>query len=339
MALTNAQHDAIMRSYNYTQAQNRRLWEARMQEVYQLHPDVRAADDAVIALSAKSAPAIIQNKASLEEFQQRLEALNRERERLLSKYGYPPDYLAPIHTCELCLDTGYAGGRRCRCFSKKAVELLYTQSNLKNITARENFDQFRLDYYSDNAQDVDPVTLLTPRRNMEKILAKAQAFVADFDAVGDNLLLYGGTGTGKTFLSNCIADALLKSIHSVIYLTAIELFDALSAQAFRTQEQDAELPDSHYILDCDLLIIDDLGTELQNSFSSSRLFYCLNERILRGNSTVISTNFNLAHLRDKYGERIFSRISSNYKIFHLYGQDIRMRQKQKLISERISGKP
>lgn len=332
MALTNSQHDAIMRSYNYTQAENRRRWEARTREVYRLHPDIRAADDAIIALSAESGPAIIQNNASLQEFQTRLEALNRQRARLLSQYGYAPDYLEEIHTCELCRDTGYADGRKCRCFSKKAVDLLYTQSNLKNTTARENFDHFRPDYYSNDPQDIDPATGLTPYENMKKIFSKAQDFVADFDSCRENLLFYGGTGTGKTFLSNCIADVLLKSVHSVIYLTAIELFDTFSSQDFRIANTDKDLPDSHYVLDCDLLIIDDLGTELQNSFSDSRLFYCLNERILRGNSTIISTNLKPSHLRDRYGERILSRISSNYKILYLYGSDIRLQKKQALIS-------
>ncbi len=328
MALTNTQHDAIMRQYNLIQARNRQLTKQRIDEVYSAHPDISALDRQIVELSAQCAPAIITGHMDIKEYQDNLCKFNEQRADLLALYGYPNGYLDGVFDCSICHDTGYVDGKKCQCFYKRAVDLLYTQSNVKNIIAHENFDTFNLDCYSRDPAERNHTTNDTPYDNMCKILAKAKSFVENFDCCHDNLLFYGGTGIGKTFLSNCIADALLKSVHSVIYLTAIELFDIFSGQDFRTCDADKELPASHFCLDCDLLIIDDLGTEVQNSFTGSKLFYCLNERILRSKSTLISTNLGLRDLRDQYGERIFSRISSNYKILYFYGDDIRIKQRQ-----------
>ena len=133
---------------------------------------------------------------------------------------------------------------------------------------------------------------------------------------------YGDTGIGKTFLSNCIAKELLDSRHSVIYFTAFQLFDILSKGVFKRDEE--ALLSHRNIFDCDLLIIDDLGTELSNSFTTSQLFLCINERILRQKSTIISTNLGMNQLADIYSERVLSRISSNYTLLKLFGADIRI---------------
>ncbi|MGN0481775.1 MAG: ATP-binding protein [Lachnospiraceae bacterium] len=328
MPLTNTQYDAIMRQYNLIQARNRQATRQRRDEVYEAHPDILAIDNEIIALSSSSGPAIIMGGMTMDEYRNKLAQLNRERCRLLMSHGYPADYLDGVYDCKICHDTGYVDNKKCRCFNKRAIDLLYTQSNIKNIISSENFNTFCLDYYSDSGNRIDSTTNDTPRAHMVKNLKVAKDFVKDFDSCNENLLFYGDTGVGKTFLSNCIADELIRTTHSVIYLTAIEFFDVFSSEAFRTADISQELPESHYCLDCDLLIIDDLGTELTNSFTVSKLFYCLNERILRKKSTIISTNMDLENLRDKYDERIFSRILSNYRILYFYGDDIRIRKKQ-----------
>ena len=142
----------------------------------------------------------------------------------------------------------------------------------------------------------------------------------DFDSRFQNLFFYGSTGVGKTFLSHCIANALLESSHCVLYFSAFDLFDSMAQTAFsRKSETD---PGENFILDCDLLIIDDLGTELTNSFVSSQLFLCINERIARRKSTVISTNLTLEDFSATYSERTFSRLASNYQMLKLIGKDI-----------------
>ena len=166
---------------------------------------------------------------------------------------------------------------------------------------------------------------------MQKVVSICHSFIDNFDNEYSNLLFYGNTGIGKTFLSNCIARELLNTSHSVIYLTAIELFQKFEASDFNRQSA-GDIPfNSSYILDCDLLIIDDLGTENGNTYTNSKLFYCINERMLRRKSVIISTNLSLQEIRDTYSERIFSRLTSSYKILKLFGKDIR-------ILKRVSGK-
>ena len=152
----------------------------------------------------------------------------------------------------------------------------------------------------------------------------ARNFVRDFDLRFQNLFLYGNTGVGKTFLSHCIAHDLLETSHCVLYFSAFDLFDRLAQTAFsRKSEPD---PGDEFIFDCDLLIIDDLGTELTNSFVSSQLFLCINERIARRKSTIISTNLRLEDFSSTYSERTFSRIASNYQMLKLIGKDIRIQK-------------
>ena len=150
-------------------------------------------------------------------------------------------------------------------------------------------------------------------------------FVDEFDEKGGNLLFTGATGTGKTFLTNCIAKALLDTYHSVIYLSAHDLFEIFSRYRF-SRQSDEEMGDmEEHILDCDLLIIDDLGTEMNNTFTSSQLFFCVNQRLLSRRSTIISTNLSLDRLRDEYYRPVASRMMSHYTVIPLYGEDIRLK--------------
>ncbi|MGN0291664.1 MAG: ATP-binding protein, partial [Lachnospiraceae bacterium] len=222
-----------------------------------------------------------------------------------------------------CQDTGYIGQERCHCFKQAAIDLVYTQSNLKSILEKENFSTFSFSYYS--KEQTNPATNLSALETAEIAVAECKRFIADFDKEFSNLFLYGDTGVGKTFLSNCVAKELLDNGHSVIYFTSFELFHIFEKNVF---ERDRDMKESYQnIFDCDLLIIDDLGTELSNSFTVSQLFLCLNERILRKKSTIISTNLGLNQLADIYSERTFSRISSNYTMIKLFGDDIRIKKK------------
>lgn len=200
---------------------------------------------------------------------------------------------------------------------------MYTQSNLKSVLEKENFSTFSFSYYSD--EQTNPATGLSARETAQNAVAECRNFIAGFTKEFSNLFLYGDTGVGKTFLSNCVAKELLDRGHSVIYFTAFELFHVFEKNVFE-RAQDMALPYQN-IFDCDLLIIDDLGTELSNSFTVSQLFLCLNERILRKKSTIISTNLGLNQLAEIYSERTFSRISSNYTMIKLFGDDIRIKKK------------
>lgn len=325
MGLTNSQHDAVMRIYDTIRTQNQHLQNERYSEVTAACPEIADLENEIISSSMKAAADIIGGLSSSTEYKAHLQDLNRRRENLLASIGKPKNYLEPIYSCSLCHDTGYIGQQKCSCFTKKAIDLVYRDSNLKNIIASENFDTFSFKWY--DKKNPIPGLGLTPYNNMQNIVSICHTFIDNFDTQYDNLLLFGDTGVGKTFLTNCIAKELLDTSHSVIYLTAIELFQKFEQQDFNKPDTSAASFDSNYILDCDLLIIDDLGTEFGNSYTHSKLFYCINERILRRRSVIISTNLSLSDIRNTYSERIFSRLTSAYKMLKLVCADIRLMKK------------
>jgi DNA replication protein DnaC len=259
--------------------------------------------------------------ASEKSLTDRLAELNARKAECLSSIGKPADYLENIYTCKTCKDTGFIGQHRCACFKKKAIELVYLDSNLKNITDNENFENFSYEWYSDRLSRFN--SEVTPLENIKKCVSCAKKFVANFDTEYSNLILYGTTGIGKTFLSNCIAKELLDTSHSVIYLTATELFDRLAKKDYSKNKSGEDAFEADYLAECDLLIIDDLGTEVSNTYTSSRLFYIINERLLRRKSIIISTNLTLKDLADLYSDRILSRLAGTSTLLYLYGDDIR----------------
>lgn len=323
MPLQNYQFDKIMREYSRRQSESRRQLEEHRAEIYRVLPRIWEIDEEVAALCARRARALLTRSADIQsDLKSAVAALSQERLSLLTSKGYPADYLDQIHTCPHCQDTGYIEGQKCSCFRKMELDLLYTQSNLREILEKENFEHFSFEYYSDKIKNDS--TGLTALETARRAYDLSQAFVENFDSRTENLFFYGNTGVGKTFLSHCIAKALLDSSHFVLYFSAYDLFDLLARNTF-SRSQDTE-EQENYIFDCDLLIIDDLGTELTNSFVSSQLFLCINERLMRGKSTIISTNLKLEDFSDTYSERTFSRIASNYRLIKLIGNDIRLRK-------------
>lgn len=324
MAISNTQYNAIIRKFEQKRIQNRDIMDARRKTVYRAIPEMEHIHNSISELSVAKAKKLLSgDENALTELKDELKSLIDRKSELLISAGFSPDYLEPVYECADCKDTGYIGNEKCHCFQKAIIDLLYTQSNLKNIVAKENFDTFSFAYYSDN--HIDPVTGRSSLATMKNAHAVAHEFVDTFRDEFRNLFLYGDTGIGKTFLSNCIAKELIDKSFSVIYLTSYELFDTLAKSKFE-KDDTAEALASH-IFDCDLLIIDDLGTELANSFTVSQLFLCLNERLLRRKSTIISTNLSLESVVDIYSERTFSRITSNYTMLKLTGDDIRIKKK------------
>ena len=328
MAYDRALISSILRQMEHRHDQYEAEAESRRYQLTAAIPRLGEIDRELRSTAAKAMRIAFESNntaAEIETLKQKNLALQAEKQKLLLQNGYPADYLSPIYTCPDCKDTGYMDGEKCHCLKQAIIDTIYTQSNVKNILERENFSVFSYDYYSDTQKD--PKTGLTSLETAKRAVAECERFIADFGTTSQNLLFYGNTGVGKTFFTNCIAKELLEKSYSVIYFTAFQLFDILSKGVF---EKDADAIAAHQnIFDCDLLIIDDLGTELSNAFTVSQLFLCVNERILREKSTIISTNLNLVELRDLYSERTFSRISNNYNIIKLFGDDIRI-QKRKL---------
>ena len=324
MALKNPQYDAIIREYNQRQLQSRHVQDQHLKEIYKVLPEIQELDASVSSLSVAGVKSILNgNESALAASREKIEQLSRKRKELLLANGYPDDYLDLHYSCSDCMDTGYIGNEKCHCFKQATIDMLYTQSNIKDVLNRENFNTFSYEYYSDD--QINPSTGLSSLETIQYAVKECRNFIDTFDTNFRNLLFYGDTGVGKTFLSNCVAKELIDSAHSVIYFSAFQLFDILAKSTFG---KDAEADDmNQYIFDCDLLIIDDLGTELTNSFVASQLFLCVNERLLRKKSTIISTNLPIDMFIETYSERTFSRISSNYTMIKLIGDDIRIKKR------------
>lgn len=326
MALSNSQYDELIRRYNVRQLENQHELEERTAAIYAKDARLAEIDAEIAGASVAQAKKLIDGDAdALSDLRRQLARLKDEKNMILQRLGYKPEDLQLHYNCPDCRDTGYIDGRRCHCFVQAAIDLIYTQSNLKEILQEENFSAFSYEYYSDSM--IDERTGLSSLSSARHAVMTCQKFIADFDTAFENLCFYGEAGVGKTFLSNCVAKELLDSGHSVVYFTAFQLFDIFEKNTF---DRDSDVILAHQnIFDCDLLIIDDLGTELANSFTTSKLFLCLNERMLHRKSTLISTNLSMEDLTAVYSERICSRIFSNYTMIRLFGDDIRLKKKLK----------
>lgn len=324
MALTNSQYDYFMRTYEKRQLNNENRLRGRYEEIYKKIPRLRTLDHSISELSVRQAHKLLDgDDAALTVLRNDLHLLFEEKRLLLEQEGYPEDYLELSYTCPDCQDTGYIGDEKCHCFKKAMIDFLYTQSNLQEVLEKENFSTLSMEYYSENHKD--PLTGRTSREAMETAVRASRDFVMSFQREFRNLLFYGDTGVGKTFLTHCIAGELLEQTFSVIYFTASQLFDIFAKKQFDKDE--AAMLDYEHVYDCDLLIIDDLGTEFSNTFTTSQLFVCLNERLLRKKPTIISTNLSLDDLNMLYSERVFSRITSAYTVLRMTGDDIRIQKK------------
>ncbi len=325
MALTNSQYDRIMRDYEEKQRRSRLQLEEKKAEIYRKIPSLHALEETIASVSVRQARLMLDGDThALADLKEELAGLRAKRSALLEKAGVRPSDLLPIYECPDCQDTGYIGQQRCHCFRQAAIDLIYTQSNIKQILEAENFDTLTYDYYDDTS--LDESTGRSALDDATRAIDACRLFVDRFDTEFDNLYLFGSTGVGKTFLSNCVAKALIDTGHSVLYFTSFQLFTILEESKFQKDSLAREQQEDLFA--CDLLIIDDLGTELTNRFSVSQLFLCLNERLLRKKSTVISSNLDLDHLFETYSERNFSRIISNYTLLKLTGPDIRLKKRK-----------
>ena len=318
MALTNSQYNAIMKTYEEKQLAGRRALDKRLSFVNKTIPEYRELSSQISSLSLEQAAKLLDgDESALTELKESIALLRNQKEQLLISAGLSPDYLELTYVCPDCKDTGYIGNEKCHCFKQQIISLLYQQSNIRDMLSENNFSTLSYDFYE--GEDL---------LHFQNAVKTCRDFIDCFNSGYHNLFFYGTVGTGKSFLSGCVAKELMDQGHSVIYFSSTGLFEKLSQISFDYNAKD-ELADLYEDLySCDLLIIDDLGTELTNNFSSSQFFSCLNERILRKKSIIISTNLSLQELRDRYSDRIFSRITSNFKLCKITGPDIRMYKKR-----------
>ena len=322
MALTVSQYNSILRQYEEHQTRNRHLHDQRLHHIYETVPGYQALDEAVASTSVAQGKRMLAGDThALAQLKDQLKDLAQKRASLLLENGYPTDFLDPIYDCPDCQDTGYVNGQKCHCFRQAEIALLYEQSNLKRMLEKENFGTLSYSFFQGDE-------LTSYRQAVEK----CKNFCTNFKTSYQNLFFYGTVGTGKTFLTNCIAKECIEQGCSVLYFSAASLFDLLARNTFdyRAREELSALCADLY--SCDLLVIDDLGTETATAVTLSHFFTCLNERLLRQKSVIISTNLSLEDCRNRYQDRIFSRIASNFEFCKLTGPDIRMCKKVSAVS-------
>ena len=267
------------------------------------------------------------------EMQNRLHALEEEnldlqmrRAELLTEHGFPMDYLDDIYSCSKCKDTGIYRSGVCSCLEKLYNAEVTKELGVLMQTGTESFENFNMNYYSAEKLPDYPVP---PRMVMTSIYEKCRKFAEEFPKQRCNLLMQGNTGLGKTYLSACIARVVSSKGYSVCYDTAASALEAFELQKFSRDPAEADAASGRVrrMLDCDLMILDDLGTEMVTSVSTSALYTLVNTRLTNGKSTIISTNCSMDDLQRKYTPQIFSRISGEYVRLPFVGSDIRQMKK------------
>ena len=256
--------------------------------------------------------------------------LQRERAVLLGALGLPEDALDDKPACPLCGDTGWRGAKMCTCLKKLcAQEQIAELSKLLDL-GEQSFDTFRIDYYS---QTPWPGRGASPRENMELVYEVCLNYAQKFGRFYfKNLFLSGPPGLGKTFLSACIARAVSEEGFSVVYDTAGNIFAQFETRKFQRDSDDGReaRDETRRYLNCDLLILDDLGSELTTQFTQSALYELLNSRLVAGRHTVISSNLSIEEAARRYSPQIASRLEGEYHVLHFFGDDIRLLKKNRL---------
>ena len=306
-------------------ANNEKMQEERLMEVYSRVPEVRHIDAALRALMGEVVGASLKKgeaaRRSIEEISERSLSLCGEKAEALVAAGYPSDYLDGVYSCPICRDTGYTDkGENCSCLMKLYEE--EKSAYLSSIPGHEgdSFAAFSLDYYTG-----------ADRAVMEMTLDSCRSYAMNFGPDSPNLLFRGGTGLGKTFLSGCIAKAVSDKGFSVVYETAGEAFAAFEDRKFSRDlaQSEAAAQRVRRILDCELLILDDLGTEMSTNFTHSALYSIVNSRLASGKKTIVSTNLSAAEMEQRYTPQVVSRISGEYDVVSFRGRDIRAIKKER----------
>ena len=324
MGLSNEKFAQIRRIYDERQIRGQQLQQMRLRETEAKNPRLKEIRNEIASISIEQALRQLNGAGGDPDgFRAQLSMLHDEKVRILTAMGYPADYLEPVYECPDCRDTGYIGAEKCHCMKQLCIDLLYEQSHIRTQLETECFENFRLDYYDHSR--VHDFYRCTSYDAAKRALEACRRFSDRFGTDRGNILLTGDVGTGKTFLTHCIAKAVLDQGCSVLYFSAGELINHLGDIAFRREDADTEEYDQ--ILHCDLLIIDDLGTELTNSFTIQQFFSLLNERMIRDASVVISTNLSMEEIEDRYSQRTASRLSGSCLILNMFGEDIRYRKR------------
>ena len=324
----------LLKEYEQKRVYSIRDAENRKKELYASNPKLQEIDDKLSSISITTAKSILQNNSEeiLKNYKEEINKLKIEKEKIFKTINISEDYLLPKYDCVICKDTGYlfkdGKSLMCNCLKQKIYDAEYNQKNINNIKD-QCFSNFNSNLYSDKKDEKKYNSSLSPRENILDIKKACENFVLNFDnPETKNLIFSGATGLGKTFLSNCIINELLKNGKTIMYQTAPVMLDDLISDMFQKQENQTGV--SKNLLNVDLLVIDDLGAETMNSMKFTELYKIINTRLLNKNGkslkTIISTNLNLNELLQTYDERLASRFVGYYDAYRFYGDDIRLKK-------------
>lgn len=327
--------NSLLREYERKRMQSELDLEKRKSDLYKAIPELQQIEDELNRCSIQSAKDILLNSSNnLSTLNAKIEELKKQRKQILSNNHLQETYLKPFYECTLCNDSGYITienqrTEMCNCLKQKLLNSSYNKSNMSKLD-KENFNTFNENRFSDQVNSSIYKQNISPRKNILEIKNKCIEFIDNFDNPNyKNLLFTGNTGLGKTFMTNCIAKEILNKGYSVLYQTAPVLLETLIDNKFNKYKNSEQDMFYKSVLEVDLLIIDDLGTEYLNGMKLSELFTILNTRLLNLNSkctkTIISTNLTINEIFKKYEERIFSRIGGYYDIYYFFGEDLRFK--------------
>ena len=293
----------------------------RKNEIQKLYPAIFKIDMDIQKLSVKLSMSILKSQnveQTLAEFKEKITDLRVEKCEMLVSKGYDPEYLNLHYRCPKCKDTGFIGVNKCSCYKQKLIKLYYKNSLLEDILKEKNFSTFNMNLFSPHKLGDEKYS---PRKNMENIYNYTLGeYIPNFNSINTNLLFYGNPGSGKSFLSYCIAKELLDNGFLVVYKTSDQLISDLRDVRFNNNYKLNDL-----LINCDLLIIDDLGAEQTNDFAITELFNLLNKKLLQNKKMLISTNLFLPGITQVYSERIYSRLIGEFKLCKFFEEDIRIK--------------
>lgn len=300
----------------------------RREQLFADVPELEQLERELILAGAQTSKALLFPDADAQELlaalKEKTDRLETRRATLLEACGLPPDYLAVPYSCKLCEDSGYTGGEPCVCLKQELRKEAYRKLNEQSPLEPSGFEQFDLSFYP---RVPEPATGVVPREKMTQIYDYCRQYAARFSPASPSILMLGATGLGKTHLSLAIAGAVIDKGYGVVYGSANNLFRAVEQAHFMRKDAPVGALDS--MLQCDLLIIDDLGAEFVTQFTVSTTYNIVNSRILTGRPTIISTNLSVAELKSVYSEKTLSRLHGSYSFLRFFGSDIRSLKKNR----------
>lgn len=313
--------------YEELQRQNKQDLEERKLVVYSRIPEIEEIEDEIKTIGLKIVKLAISGENinyQVKLLRDKQKALLIKRKALLLENGFSDDELSMRFMCDKCKDTGIYNDRNCECFMRRLILKSFHSSNLSSQLRDQSFKTIDMNVYS---KEIDEKYGVSPYEYMSNIIKISKNFVEQFDVENQNLLFWGEPGVGKTFLSTCIAKELIKKSKTVIYETTYKIFSMLEDYKFKRTENIERLRlDTEKLYQCDLLILDDLGTEFATSYTNAALFDILNSRLITNKRTIINTNLNMEELSKKYSDRVISRLAGHYLILQFIGDDIRLKK-------------